>query len=240
MKRRETQPVYTPSATYRLQLNKSFTFEDATGLVNYLDELGITDIYASPFLMARPGSMHGYDVTDQSRFNPEIGDEAAFARLSEALQRRKMGLIADVVPNHMCITHPSNLWWWDVLENGPSSDYSAYFDIDWNPPKSELANKVLLPFLPDQFGLVLESQAIKAVYDAGIFSLDSQGTLYPLAPRSWALLLERVLQKVKEQLPAADDHLLELESILTAISHLPLREETDLVKVRERQREKEV
>ena len=87
------------------------------------------------------------------------------------------------------------------------------FRYDWNPPKSELANKVLLPFLPDQFGLVLESQAIKTVYDAGIFSLDSQGTLYPLAPRSWALLLERVLQKVKERLPAADDYLLELESI---------------------------
>ena len=141
MKRRETQPVYTPSATYRLQFNQSFTFEDATGLVDYLDELGITDIYASPFLMARPGSMHGYDVTDQSRFNPEIGDEDSFLRLSAELQRREMGLIADVVPNHMCISHPSNAWWWDVLENGPSSPFARYFDIDWHPPKEELVEQ---------------------------------------------------------------------------------------------------
>ena len=115
-----------------------------------------------------------------------------------------------------------------------------YFDIDWNPPKPELANKVLLPFLPDQFGLVLENQSIRAVYGAGVFSLDSQGTFYPLAPRSWSLLLERVLIKVKGELPATDNYLLELESILTALSHLPPREETDLAKVRERQREKEV
>src|SRR6204780_633522 len=107
MKRSEKPPIYTPSATYRLQFNQSFTFRDATSLGDYLDELGITDIYASPFLMARPGSVHGYDVTDQSRFNPEIGDQASFLRLSAALQQRNMGLIADVVPNHMCITHPS-------------------------------------------------------------------------------------------------------------------------------------
>src|ERR1700733_6644608 len=98
MKRRETQPVYTPSATYRLQFNKSFTFDNATDLVSYLDELGITDIYASPFLMARPVSNHVYDVTDQSLFNPENGDVASFTRLSETLQRHHMGLIADVVP----------------------------------------------------------------------------------------------------------------------------------------------
>ncbi len=151
-----------------------------------------------------------------------------------------MGLVVDVVPNHMCITHPSNLWWWDVLENGPSSDYSRHFDIDWNPPKAELANKVLLPFLPDQFGLVLESQSIRALYDGGGFALDSSGTHFPLAPRSWTPLLERILVKAKERLTDTDGHVLELESIITAISHLPLREDTDLAKVRERQREKEV
>ena len=97
--------------------------------------------------MAHPGSMHGYDVTDHTRFNPEIGSEEQFTEFAERLKQRSMGLVVDVVPNHMCITHPSNLWWWDVLENGPSSDYSRHFDIDWNPPKSELANKVLLPFL---------------------------------------------------------------------------------------------
>jgi len=234
------EPIYVPCATYRLQLNLAFTFRQAASVVGYLHELGITDCYTSPFLMAHPGSMHGYDVTDHTRFNPEIGSEEEFNKFAEGLKQLGMGVVVDLVPNHMCITHSSNLWWWDVLENGPSSDYSSYFDIDWSPPKAELANKVLLPFLPDQFGLVLESQSIRVVYDAGIFSLDSQGTPYPLGPRSWALLLEKVLGKIKEQLAATDDRLFELESILTALSHLPAREDTDLAKVRERQREKEV
>jgi (1->4)-alpha-D-glucan 1-alpha-D-glucosylmutase len=234
------EPAYVPCSTYRLQLNLRFTFTQAAAVVAYLHDLGITDCYTSPFLMAHPGSMHGYDVTDHTRFNPEIGSEEQFTEFAERLKQRGMGLVVDVVPNHMCITHPSNLWWWDVLENGPSSDYSRHFDIDWNPPKSELANKVLLPFLPDQFGLVLESQSIRALYDGGGFTLDSSGTHFPLAPRSWAPLLERTLLQAKEGLPDTDGHVLELESIITAISHLPPREATDLARVRERQREKEV
>jgi len=238
--RASLEPAYVPCSTYRLQLNLRFTFAQAAGVVAYLHDLGITDCYTSPFLMAHPGSMHGYDVTDHTRFNPEIGSEEQFTVFAQGLQRLNMGLIVDVVPNHMCITHPSNLWWWDVLENGPSSDYSRHFDIDWNPPKEELANKVLLPFLPDQFGLVLESQAIRAFYDSGGFALDSSGTHFPLAPRSWSPLLDRILTRAKERLSDTDGHVLELESIITAISHLPLREDTDLAKVRERQREKEV
>ena len=238
--RASLEPAYVPCSTYRLQLNQRFTFTQAAAVVAYLHDLGITDCYTSPFLMAHPGSMHGYDVTDHTRFNPEIGSEEQFVELAERLKQRGMGLVVDVVPNHMCITHPSNLWWWDVLENGPSSDYSRHFDIDWSPPKSELANKVLLPFLPDQFGLVLESQSIRALYDSGGFALDSLGTHFPLAPRSWAPLLERTLVKAKEKLPDTDGHVLELESIITAISHLPPREDTDLARVRERQREKEV
>jgi (1->4)-alpha-D-glucan 1-alpha-D-glucosylmutase len=238
--RSSLEPAYVPCSTYRLQLNQRFTFIQAAAVVEYLHDLGITDCYTSPFLMAHPGSMHGYDVTDHTRFNPEIGSEEQFTEFAERLKQRGMGLVVDVVPNHMCITHPSNLWWWDVLENGPSSDYSRHFDIDWNPPKSELANKVLLPFLPDQFGLVLESQSIHALYDGGGFSLDSLGTRFPLGPRSWAQLLERTLLKAKDKLPDTDGHMLELESIVTAISHLPPREDTDLARVRERQREKEV
>ena len=240
MNRASLEPAYVPCSTYRIQLNLRFTFAQAAGVVAYLHDLGITDCYTSPFLMAHPGSMHGYDVTDHTRFNPEIGSGEQFAAFSQSLQKLGMGLVVDVVPNHMCITHPSNLWWWDVLENGPSSDYSRYFDIDWNPPKAELANKVLLPFLPDQFGQVLESQSIRALYDGGGFALDSSGTHFPLAPRSWTPLLERVLVKAKGRLTDTDGHVLELESIITAISHLPLREDTDLAKVRERQREKEV
>lgn len=239
-RRPSTEPAYVPCSTYRLQLNQGFTFVQASSVVSYLHDLGITDCYTSPFLMARPGSMHGYDVTDHTRFNPEIGSEEQFTEFAERLKQCGMGLVVDVVPNHMCITHPSNLWWWDVLENGPSSDYSRHFDIDWNPPKSELANKVLLPFLPDQFGLVLESQSIRALYDGGGFALDSSGTQFPLAPRSWTPLLERILVKAKERLTDTDGHVLELESIITALSHLPPREDTDLARVRERQREKEV
>ena len=239
-RRASLEPAYVPCSTYRLQLNLRFTFTQAAAVVSYLHDLGITDCYTSPFLMAHPGSMHGYDVTDHTRFNPEIGSEEQFTEFAERLRQRGMGLLVDVVPNHMCITHSSNLWWWDVLENGPSSDYSRHFDIDWSPPKSELANKVLLPFLPDQFGLVLESQSIRVLFDGGGFVLDSLGIHFPLAPRSWSPLLERVLMKAKEKLTEADGHVQELESILTAISHLPLREDTNLPKVRERQREKEV
>src|SRR6202453_1653201 len=219
MKRRETQPVYTPSATYRLQFNQSFTFHDATGLLDYLDELGITDVYASPFLMARPGSVHGYDVTDQSRFNPEIGDEASFQRLSEALQQHQLGLIADVVPNHMCITHPSNVWWWDVLENGPSSLFARYFDIDWRPPKEELVNKVLLPVLGDQFGRVLENQAIQIAFHEGQFQASVYGAPLPLAPGTWTMILEPAAAKLREKLGESHEHVAEMESIITSLGH---------------------
>jgi (1->4)-alpha-D-glucan 1-alpha-D-glucosylmutase len=240
MKRRETQPVYTPCSTYRVQFNKLFTFEDATGLVPYLDELGITDIYASPFLMARPGSLHGYDVTNHAQFNPEIGDEASFLRLSEELRRRKMGMIADVVPNHMCISHSSNAWWWDVLENGPSSSFARYFDIDWRPPKEELVNKVLLPMLGDQYGRVLENQEIQIVYSGGQFDVAVYGTPLPLAPRTWTMILEPAVGKLREKLGASHEHVAEMESIITALGHLPGPTEADEAKIRERQREKEI
>jgi (1->4)-alpha-D-glucan 1-alpha-D-glucosylmutase len=240
MKRRETQPVYTPSATYRLQFNKSFTFQDAAALVDYLDELGITDIYASPFLMARPGSLHGYDVTDQSRLNPEIGDQDSFLKLSETLRQHNMGIVADVVPNHMCITHPSNVWWWDVLENGPSSPYAHYFDIDWHPPKQELVNKVLLPMLGDQYGRVLENKEIQIVYGDGQFHVSVYETPLPLAPRTWGMILEPAVAKLREKLGADDEHVAEMESIITALGHLPGHTETDEAKIRERRREKDI
>jgi (1->4)-alpha-D-glucan 1-alpha-D-glucosylmutase len=190
--------------------------------------------------MARPGSLHGYDVTDHTRFNPEIGTEGEFQQFAEQLKQRSMGLIVDVVPNHMCVTHPSNTWWWDVLENGPGSQYSPYFDIDWNPPKEELTNKVLLPVLPDQFGRVLENQQIRLMYDGGSFFVDCQDIHYPVAPRSWPLVLERVLHEMRQQPEGSPDHVMELESILTAISHLPPLEETVPARVRERRRERDI
>ena len=240
MQRKKTRPVRIPSATYRLQLNRLFTFDQAKDVVAYLDELGISDVYASPFLMARPGSLHGYDVTDHSRLNPEIGDEEAFVRLSSELQRHGMGLVVDVVPNHMCISHPSNAWWWDVLENGPSSPFARYFDIDWQPPKQELTNRVLLPILGDQYGRVLENREVQAVYKEGQFHISVYDTLLPLAPRTWSMILEPAAAKMRDKLEPSNTHLAELESVVTALNHLPGHTETDEAKIRERQREKEI
>ena len=240
MQRRKTEPVYTPAATYRIQFNRWFTFQQATDIVDYLHELGISDLYASPFLMARPGSLHGYDVTDHSRFNPEIGDEKSFFGLSDQLQQRGMGLIVDVVPNHMCISHPSNRLWWDVLENGPSSPFARFFDIEWHPPKAELANKVLLPVLGDQYGRALENQEIHAVYSDDELKVAFYETPLPLAPRTWTMLLEPAAAKLRDKLDPSHEHVAELESIITALSHLADNAETDEAKIRERQREKEI
>jgi len=239
MKRRQTQPVHTPSATYRLQFNRLFTFEAARNVIEYLDELGIGDVYASPFLMARPGSLSGYDVTDHSRLNPELGDEGSFSEFSSELQRRGMGLMADIVPNHMCVTDPSNAWWWDVLENGPSSPFARYFDIDWRPPKEELTNKVLLPVLGDQYGRVLENQEIQVVFSQGQFQVALYDKPLPLAPHTWTMILEPALVQLRDKLDPSEQNVAELESILSSLSHLPGRTETGEVQVRERQREKD-
>src|SRR5580693_6500339 len=234
------QPIYTPAATYRVQFNRAFTFEQARCIAGYLDALGITDLYASPFLMARPGSIHGYDITDHSRFNPEIGDRDSFLRLSNELQRRGMGLILDVVPNHMCISHPSNRWWWDVLENGPSSPYARFFDIEWHPPKTELANKVLLPVLGDQYGRVLENQELRVMYADDELRVSFYETPLPLAPRTWTMILEPAVAKLRDKLDPSHEHVAELESIITALSHLAENTETDEARIRERLREKEI
>jgi (1->4)-alpha-D-glucan 1-alpha-D-glucosylmutase len=156
-----------PVATYRLQFTPDFGFADALPLIPYLHALGITDLYASPLFRARRGSLRGYDVTDHSSINPELGTEADLEALAQALTQHGMGLLMDVVPNHMGISDGSNRWWQDVLENGPSSPYAHFFDIDWAPPKAVLANKVLLPVLGDQYGKVLEHGDIHLFCDEG-------------------------------------------------------------------------
>ena len=148
-------PVKIPRATYRFQFHKDFTFRDARALLPYLQAMGISDVYASPIFRAAPGSMHGYDICDHNALNPEIGTPAEFDDFVSELHRLGLGLIVDFVPNHMGIAEPQNDWWMDVLENGPSSPYARFFDIDWQPLKRELENKVLLPILGDQYGRVL-------------------------------------------------------------------------------------
>jgi (1->4)-alpha-D-glucan 1-alpha-D-glucosylmutase len=229
-----------PTSTYRFQFNHNFTLKQAEGLIDYLANLGITDCYASPLVLARPGSLHGYDVTDHSMVNPEIGGEEQLVEFARGLRTRGMGLILDTVPNHMCIAHPSNRWWADVLENGPSSPFARFFDIDWDPPKANLKNKVLLPVLGDQFGKVLENQEIKITYEGGTFALQLYEFALPVAPRTWTLLLEPVVETLRAVLSESDSAVVELASIVTALTYLPLRTETDQARVKERLREKEV
>jgi (1->4)-alpha-D-glucan 1-alpha-D-glucosylmutase len=160
-----------PLATYRLQLHHGFTFVDAQRAVPYLHALGITDCYLSPISKATPGSDHGYDVIDPVLLNPELGSEEDFQEFVRTVQQHGLGIVLDVVPNHMGIGKTLNRWWRDVLENGPSSRYATAFDIDWHPIKRELENKVLLPILADQYGAVLESQEIELTYEDGAFFL---------------------------------------------------------------------
>ena len=193
-----------PVCTYRLQFNKNFNFRDATALVGYLDALGVTDLYASPFLMARPGSMHGYDVVDHSRLNPELGTESDLDALAKALHERGMGLLMDVVPNHMCIASDANHWWNDVLENGRSSPYAPFFDIDWHPPKAELDEKILLPVLGRQYGRVLEGSEISIGYADGAFRAHYGASSFPIGPRTILPLLEPIVTDLRRNHP--DDH----------------------------------
>jgi (1->4)-alpha-D-glucan 1-alpha-D-glucosylmutase len=206
----------------------------------YLDSLGITDLYLSPILKARHGSTHGYDVVDPTQIDPALGTEEQFEGLARQVRVRGMGILLDVVPNHMSIADLANRWWTDVLENGPSSPYAPYFDIDWHPPKSELADKVLLPVLGDQYGKVLEAQDLRIVFEAGAFHVQYYGWRLPLAPRTSNVILESALERVRDRLDRADPHVYELESIITATGYLPLRTETAPERIRERQREKEV
>src|SRR6188768_936963 len=229
-----------PGCCYRLQLNKNFNFRDATALVDYLDALGVTDIYASPFLGARPGSAHGYDIIDHSRLNPEIGTDGDLDALAAALKQRGMGLIMDVVPNHMAIASSDNHWWNDVLENGRSSPFAAFFDIDWHPPKAELHEKILLPVLGEQYGRVLENQEISIHYAAGAFHAAYWESRFPIGPRTILPLLEPIVADMRRSHPPDHPDVLEIESIVTATTHLPTRWDTEPEKVRERMREKEI
>src|SRR5689334_14387982 len=134
-------------ATYRVQLTPTFDLDRAAAIVPYLARLGISHLYTSPLAEATAGSTHGYDVTDHHRVRAELGGEAALRRLWEVLDAHDMGMVVDLVPNHMGIRDPSNRWWQDLLRHGPDSDHASYFDVDWEPPDPESAGRVVLPFL---------------------------------------------------------------------------------------------
>jgi (1->4)-alpha-D-glucan 1-alpha-D-glucosylmutase len=238
----EENPVLPriPAATYRLQFNSLFRFRDAQAIVAYLNDLGITDIYASPYLKAKKGSMHGYDIVDHNALNPEVGTEEEYAQCVKELGRHGMGQILDIVPNHMYIQSSDNGWWMDVLENGPSSVYAGFFDIDWDPVKKELRNKVLLPVLGDQYGKVLDNQELQLSFEEGSFSLHYYDLKFPVVPKTYITLLENRLDALEERLTREHPDFVELLSIITALTHLPPYTEMSPEKVAERHREKEI
>lgn len=176
-------------ATYRLQLHSNFGFREAAALADYLAALGISHVYCSPCLQATPGSAHGYDVIDHSQVSADLGGEEEFARMCAVLRDRFLGLVVDIVPNHMAISEWGNQWWWDVLENGPSSKFAAYFDVEWDSPEQRLRNLVLLPVLGDHYGRVLEAGELQLVRNGAKFVIRYKDRIFPVAPRSIGVLL---------------------------------------------------
>ncbi len=219
-----------PLSTYRIQLNSHFAFDDAAKIITYLDELGIDSLYCSPYFQAAPGSTHGYDVVDHSRVNRELGGEAGYDRMCDALNRHKMGQVLDIVPNHMAINR-ENPWWWDVLENGPSSAYAAFFDVDWEPPERRIHNTVLMPVLEDQYGILLEAGRLKVVRDAGTFEVRNGTGVFPVAPRS----LRQILAPAAE-ISGSDA----LAFLADGFGELPSPAATDLNSITRRHRDKKL
>ena len=227
-----------PSCTYRLQFNRQFTFAQAREIVPYLHALGVSDAYASPYFQARAESLHGYEITDHNKLNATIGSREEYDAWVTELHAHQMGQVLDFVPNHMGIAEPLNQWWMDVLENGPSSMYAPYFDIDWHPLKSDLHDKVLLPILSDQYGRVLERGELRVRFEEGAFYLSYYDRKLPIAPGTYRYILNIALQNLAEY--KGQDFYAELQSIVTALEYLPRHTETDPRRIAERVREKEI
>ena len=231
-----------PRATYRVQLGPAFSFRDVEAIVSYLDELGVSDLYASPILKTMKGSAHGYAICDHGTLSPELGGREGFDALTGALRERDMGLLLDTVPNHMSVAGGENAWWMDVLENGPSSRFASHFDIDWDSFKPELKRKVLLPVLEEQYGRVLEAGKLALACKDGAFFLHYYDTPLPVAPRTYALVLSRWIDRMALAPAGAGENadLQEARSILTALGYLPGQSESSPERLEEREREKEV
>ena len=219
-----------PTSTYRLQLHANFTFDDAANVVAYLKSLGVSHVYCSPYLQAAPGSMHGYDVVDHQRVNEELGGEEGHQRFCDRLAELGLGQVLDIVPNHMA-TGPRNQNWWDVLENGPSSRFATWFDIDWHSSEVKLQNKVLIPVLGDQYGRVLTAGQIQIDRDDASLRIRYIDHLYPLAPRSQPIILERAAQYAYSPT---------LSFIADSLARLPVPDATDSEAINSRHRDKVV
>jgi (1->4)-alpha-D-glucan 1-alpha-D-glucosylmutase len=220
-----------PIATYRLQLTKDFDFDKATEVVPYLKALGITHLYASPFMKARKGSTHGYDVVDHTKLNPELGGEAGFARLSAALRQHDLGLILDFVPNHVGVHYADNPWWLDVLEWGPASPHAVSFDIDWEQLPYRKRGGVLLPIIGSSYGEALERGDIELRYDAndGSFSCWYFEHRLPIGPDRYGEILRTIVKEADAEGSEAGRHILQLASHYRDLRH-PDRKEAPALK----------
>ena len=236
--RAPTRSAVIPRATYRVQLHKDFRFDDATALVPYLAALGISHLYCSPPLRARPGSLHGYDVTDHGQINPELGGRPGLDRLVQTLHQNQMGLLVDIVPNHMGVLGGDNAWWLDVLESGESSAFADFFDIAWHPADPALEGRVLLPILGDQYGVVLERGELQLGFDAsrGYFTINYFEHQLPIDPAGYGELLRRALRGATgAATPGAGA---ELERLAAAFERLPPHAGTEPAGRQQRQHEK--
>jgi (1->4)-alpha-D-glucan 1-alpha-D-glucosylmutase len=189
-------PLYAPSSFYRLQFHAGFTFADALEIVPYLRDMGVSHVYTSPILAARPGSTHGYDIVDHQSLNPELGGREGFDALSAALREAGMGLVMDIVPNHMGIGRSDNQWWLDMLEWGRSSRFIHFFDIEWFPQTQGIHDQVLLPVLGDLYGAVLERGELRLRFDAqaGSFSVWYYEHRFPVCPSTYHRILAPCLE----------------------------------------------
>src|SRR5665213_1316126 len=222
-----------PGSTYRVQLHAGFGFRAAAELSDYLADLGVTHLYCSPILQAAPGSTHGYDVVDHSRISAELGGRDGFEDLARRLRRNGIGVVLDIVPNHMATAGRANAWWWDVLEDGPSSLYAGYFDIDWDPPEAKLRQRVLVPVLGDHYGRVIERGELGLRRQGADFSLAYFDHETPLSPRT----LDELLAEAALGLTAAGP---ELSDLARAFGRLPHASVTDQASVAERHRDKQL
>src|SRR3954464_9327909 len=219
-------PPAIPIATYRLQLTADFNFESAARVVPYLKALGISHVYASPFMKARKGSTHGYDITDHSKLNPELGGEDGFARLSAALKQHDLGLILDFVPNHVGVHFDDNPWWLDVLEWGPASPRATSFDIDWDLLPYRARGGMLLPIIGSSYGQALERGEIELRYDGneGSFSAWYFEHRLPIAPERYSEVLRTAVREAGAEDSAAGKSVLALASQYRGLRH-PNRKE---------------
>ncbi len=226
-----------PVTTYRLQLQSAFTFDDARAIVPYLAGLGVTDVYASPFFRAKPGSTHGYDVCDFGQLNPELGGDTAFEALAAALTEHGMGVVADFVPNHMGVEPVLNPWWRDVLEHGQASPHAAFFDIDWDPEKPELVGKVLLPFLGEHYGKVLDAGELSLAYELGELVVRYGDLTRPIDPKCYPSVFRPGFGELLTEIGDDDIAAREFPSILTALDNTPAATDRDPAHITERLRE---